>query len=96
MLGEVLNETIIAVLNEGDDFVEEAEKLDLKSRSLYQQYAQNFDIMSEDFNLEFLSHFDDMFIENSAATLIKDINDLWKLLYFLLEALQNVSCDKLS
>lgn len=76
-------------------FVEDKDIVDINSNSLYQCYAENVDLFSERFN-EVFSEDLEANIDDLAITLIKDMNDLWKFLYFIINCIKNLSVHRSS
>lgn len=91
-INDKLNEFLANLLNY-EAFTEDKEILDIKSSVLYQSYAENVDLFSERFN-EVFSEDLEANVDDLAITLIKDMNDLWKFLYFVITCVKNLSVQK--
>lgn len=86
-INDKLNEFLANLLNY-EAFTEDKGILDIKSSVLYQSYAENIDLFSERFN-EVFSEDLEANVDDLAITLIKDMNDLWKFLYFVISCIKN-------
>jgi hypothetical protein len=91
-INDKLNEFLANLLNY-EAFTEDKGILDIKSSVLYQSYAENIDLFSERFN-EVFSEDLEANVDDLAITLIKDMNDLWKFLYFVITCIKNLSVQK--
>lgn len=93
-INDKLNEFLANLLNY-EAFEEDKDFVDIKSNMLYQSYAENIDLFSERFN-EVFSEDLEANVDDLAITLIKDMNDLWKFLYFIITCIKNLSVHRSS
>ena len=73
--------------------------VDYSDKLMYQIYAENINHFSDNFNQTFIEELVSSSeevnnIEQLAQLLIRDVNELWKFMYFLFACLKNVNVRK--
>lgn len=93
-----LNELIEKILEDDPtdpDFAEDRSLVDYSNPILYQIYAENLALFSDNFNEIFFEELDSADnVKDLTELLIRDINELWKFMYFLFRCLRSVPVDK--
>ena len=97
-----LNGVIRGILTEDvndPDFDEDRVLVDFDDKLLYQIYAENINLFSDYFNEKFIdeilaSNEEVNNVDELSQLLIRDVNELWKFMYFMFTCLRAVEIDK--
>ena len=93
-----LNELIEKILEDDPndpDFDEDRSLVDYTNPLLYQIYAENISLFSDNFNEIFFEELESSDnVKDLTELLIRDVNELWKFMYFIFRCLRSVAVDK--
>lgn len=77
------------------DFDEDRSLVDYTNPMLYQIYAENISLFSDNFNEIFFEELESSDnVKDLTELLIRDVNELWKFMYFMFRCLRSVAVDK--
>jgi hypothetical protein len=93
-----LNELIEKILEDDPndpEFDEDRSLVDYTNPMLYQIYAENITLYSDNFNEIFFEELESSDnVKDLTELLIRDVNELWKFMYFMFRCLRSVAVDK--
>lgn len=91
-IGQKIDDLIIELVKNGDDddYDQVGGLLGLNSRLLYLKFSEKLNEVNHEFVLEFFDEFKSQIIDQFSSHLIRDLNSLWRVFYFLFKCIDTL------